>query len=80
MGKELIPWWRKVGFKPDAIEVIPNGLDWARYQAPPSMEGWECPPAWSEAQYRLLYIGRITPEKGGYTHLFDALRLLPFKG
>jgi glycosyltransferase involved in cell wall biosynthesis len=75
LGPSLARWWMKFGVPADRIVVVPNAIDppepcGARIgdkRRPPGLE-------------KLLYVGRLSPEKGGIDDLLRAIGLLAEQG
>jgi glycosyltransferase involved in cell wall biosynthesis len=69
LGPSLVPWWQKSGFSREQISVIPNGVDVTEIRNSPNrLHGSIC----NNTKYRLLYVGRLSKEKGGYFELIEA--------
>ena len=76
LGASLVPWWQKSGFSLDRISIIPNGADLSR-DGFVTTSAELLPKFWRDSQYRLLYVGRLSAEKGGYLELIDAVSKIP---
>lgn len=74
LGPGLVPWWERVGFPRERISVIPNGVDLPADERQPT--AWSSPEAWNNRTYRLLYVGRLSAQKGGHFELIDAVAAL----
>lgn len=74
LGPSLVRWWERSGFPLERICVIPNGIDLTRLRA--GREEWATPEVWKNREYRLLYVGRLSAEKGGYLELIGAVEIL----
>lgn len=72
LGKSLVPWWQQSGFPRNRICVIPNGIDVSSDIFVSKSEKF-LSNVWRDCQYRLLYVGRLSAEKGGYLELIDAV-------
>ena len=72
LGRSLVPWWQKSGFPLNRICIIPNGTDMPS-DTFVSTSGEFFPKVWRNCKYRLLYVGRLSAEKGGYLELIDAV-------
>jgi len=73
-GPSLVPWWKKTGFKPDSIKVIPNGIDPENNNS--GIEKINLPSGWLDRENRILYVGRLAKDKGGYFELLTCLQNL----
>ncbi len=74
LGPSLVPWWERSGFARERITVVPNGVDLSDEAAQVSEP--LVPDLWSGHEHRLLYVGRLSAEKGGYGELIDAVEAL----
>jgi glycosyltransferase involved in cell wall biosynthesis len=71
LGPSLVPWWQKSGFSYEQISVIPNGIDLIEDRV--VSQKLDKVSIFQKNAYRLLYVGRLSAEKGGYYELIDAV-------
>jgi len=70
LGPGLKRWWTKLGVPEERIVVAPNAIDL------PTTGQDATSPRLQGGPARLLYVGRLSPEKGGVDDLLRALQLL----
>ena len=68
LGRSLERWWTVFGVPADRIIIVPNGID----LPPDSRNHVYAEERHNAVATRLLYIGRLTPEKGGVDELILA--------
>ena len=81
LGPSLARWWTALGTPPDRVVVVPNGVDFPRESANHHRDfRANSQGATANLEARLLYVGRLAPEKGGVDALIQAVALLRERG
>jgi glycosyltransferase involved in cell wall biosynthesis len=69
-----VDWWKRSGFRSDSIRIIPNAIDvHENFENPMSIE---LPEGWTTKPHKILYVGRLARDKGGYFELLSCLQHL----
>ncbi len=74
LGPSLVRWWKFSGFNSDAIIVIPNGIDPLTKLT--EIDEIKVPGGWLSKENKILYVGRLAKDKGGYLEMLDCLHNL----
>jgi len=74
LGPSLVYWWKKSGFRSDSIVVIPNGIDPDENMN--RVKTINLPRGWITKENKILYVGRLSRDKGGYIELLNCLQNL----
>lgn len=77
LGPQVVPYWERAGFARERIGIAPYATPLLSEMAATVPQGhpWSCA-AWEGKQFKLLYVGRLSADKGGQSELLDALTLL----
>jgi glycosyltransferase involved in cell wall biosynthesis len=73
LGENVVPWWEQSGVPHDRIAIIPYGVDVSSDQSVATVFRTPADDVWDRHTYRLLYVGRLSPEKRGYFELIETL-------
>jgi glycosyltransferase involved in cell wall biosynthesis len=72
LGPSLVYWWKLSGFRSNSIRIIPNAIDLnENFETTKSIE---LPQGWTAKPHKILYVGRLARDKGGYFELLNCLQ------
>jgi glycosyltransferase involved in cell wall biosynthesis len=75
LGPSLINWWVRAGFTSKKVVVIPNGID-PSHGIIDQKHKLEINQKWLQSKYRILFVGRLAADKGGFFELFECIQRL----